>query len=115
MDHWAQTHAPQSPEAGRVFWCNVCRFQEACPKRMLDHLRSDYHTEIQAVINRSLSMHVKKLTLQNCHLCEAAFRLRRGLKNHVVKVHGLQDYQLENHQVNQALFLTICQKTQTQG
>ena len=97
--HWVKTHVPHPPEEGRVFWCNFCLFQDACPKRMLEHLKSDYHTEIQAVINRSLPMHVKKLTLQSCHLCGAKFRLRLSLKRHVVKVHGVQNFQLENHQV----------------
>ena len=98
IDHWRHYHAKEETNEGQQLWCSFCRFQSNCPSQFLSHLESEDHHEIVSVINRSVPMHIKKLNLQKCHLCEAKFRLRFTLRSHVKAQHQIKNFQLENHE-----------------
>ena len=54
---------------------------------MKNHLTSEDHSEIVAMINRSVAIVVKKVTLSPCPHCQKKFRFKFGLARHLSLFH----------------------------
>jgi hypothetical protein len=87
-----------------VFWCQVCIKILPSNKDLYNHLESDDHRDLISVVNRSIPTVLQKIELVACTICDQKFRLNIGLKKHMLHVHGLADFQLENHQLVKCKF-----------
>ena len=86
-----ETHS----EVGQ-FWCQVCMKIIPDQKTLVSHLNSFNHTELVSVINRSVPVIIKQISLFPCKICHREFRFNLGLKKHMQISHSQQDFELEN-------------------
>ena len=59
---------------------------------MTEHLRSENHFDIVAMINRSVPIIVRKIKLSKCEVCDKTFRLQMSLVQHMKSVHLLSNF-----------------------
>ena len=98
--HWNSNHRHNLEEDvndNKVYWCSLCQMSAVTCEEMSEHLDGSYHNDILSVINRCVPMVLKKIALDNCEFCNKTFRFRFALREHVRKVHKMNDYQLANH------------------
>ena len=88
-------HQQSHTQQGR-FWCQVCMKIILDQNMLVSHLNSFNHTELVSVINRSVPVIIKQISLVACNICDKEFRFNLGLKKHMQSVHGETNYQLEN-------------------
>ena len=81
---------------GGKFWCQVCMKIIEDQKMLVSHLNSFNHTELVSVINRSVPVIIKQISLVACNICQKEFRFNLGLKKHMQIIHGEKDFELEN-------------------
>jgi len=98
------TESDETCKKYSVFWCQVCIKILPSNNDLLNHLESDDHKDLISVINRSIPTVLQKIDLVACNICDQQFRLNIGLKKHMLYVHGLTDFQLENHQLIKCQF-----------
>lgn len=77
-----------------TFWCQVCMKIIHSNKLMVQHLKSYNHTELVSVINRSVPVIIKEITLIKCEECSKTFRFNLGLKKHMQVRHGQTNFEL---------------------
>jgi hypothetical protein len=98
-DHWDAVHCHNVVAAAEVktYWCSFCRYDSSDPCEMRDHLRSENHIEVIAMINRAVPIIIRCIELHQCQKCEKKFRLRLSLVRHMRgPSHGLVDYMDHN-------------------
>ena len=91
-----KNHSEETAET--TFWCQICMKVIDGNKKLIQHLQSYNHTELVTVINRSVPVIIKKVDLVSCKLCNLKFRFNISLKKHMKYSHGVDNFQLENHE-----------------
>ena len=91
VDHVASHPGPR--QAG-PHWCQVCMKVIPSHEQLVQHLASYNHTELVSVLNRSVPVVVKQISLVSCELCGKSFRYNLSLKKHMVLGHGQTEYEL---------------------
>ena len=92
LHHYQQEEHSQEGQ----FWCQVCMKIIKDQKTLVSHLNSFNHTELVSVINRSVPVIIKQISLVSCKICHREFRFNLGLKKHMKISHNQQDFELEN-------------------
>ena len=64
----------------------------------MDHVTSPEHSELIAVLNRSVPAIIRRIRLVPCPECGQQFRLNIGLKLHMRTAHARPNFQLANQE-----------------
>ncbi len=101
LRHWKQEHNEEL-ERDQEYWCSFCRVCFSS-RSALAHFKSEGHREIVAVINRSVPIVIRRVSLHKCPEpdCGRSFRLKFSLKNHMKKAHNRLDFNLTDHSFHQ--------------
>ena len=78
------------------YWCVTCHWQSATASEMKDHLQSENHLEIVSMINRSVPISIKKISLVKCEICDKNFRLQVNLIHHMKSIHLIESHPKAN-------------------
>ena len=92
-----RNHPPEI-QSSETFWCQVCMKIIPDHDHLVSHLNNYSHTELVTVINRSVPVIIKKISLVSCSVCDKQFRYNISLKKHMKLVHYDEQFELENHE-----------------
>ena len=90
-----KTHQDDNEDV--TYWCQVCMKVIFGIKMLIAHLKSYNHTELVTVINRSVPVVVRSISMVQCQKCDLKFRFNLSLKKHMQLTHGEVNFELENH------------------
>ena len=94
LKHWmSPEHVATVSRFLGYYWCSFCKYEVSGNDEMYSHLTSDGHGEIISVINRSVPIVIKKISLIECQVCKERFSLNIQLKKHCER---------ENHPLDRA-------------
>ena len=89
------------------FWCVQCRVSCLTISSMKNHLQSENHLEIVSMINRSVPILVRKITLTECEICCKTFRLQMSLVQHMKSIHRHTDFKPVTHKYYKCRYCTF--------
>ncbi|XP_014365261.2 zinc finger protein 184 isoform X2 [Papilio machaon] len=83
MQHWfSEEHKSNSePMEGR-YWCSFCKFECDTSNTMASHISGPEHSEVVAVVNRSMPIILRKKTIFTCPTCSKEFRYNVEMRQH---------------------------------
>ncbi|XP_072943469.1 uncharacterized protein [Epargyreus clarus] len=83
MQHWlSEEHDHKMKSMDGRYWCSFCKYECDTSHEMLDHLSSSEHSEVIAVINRSMPIIIRKKSILRCETCSKEFRYNMEIKHH---------------------------------
>ena len=89
--HWRDNHSSCAKEENVGFWCSACRILCPTEQSMQNHMAENSHLELVTMINRSVSIVIKKVHLSACAECPKKFRLKFSLLRHLQDFHPDSD------------------------
>lgn len=86
IQHWfSEEHKLKMMSIDGRYWCSFCKFECETSSEMLLHMSSSDHSEVVAVINRSMPIIIRKKTVLMCETCHQEFRYNMEIKRHCLK------------------------------
>ncbi|CAH2072971.1 unnamed protein product, partial [Iphiclides podalirius] len=83
MQHWfSDGHKAKTDSIEGRFWCSFCKFECDSSQEMIDHITGPEHSEVVAVVNRSMPIILRKKTVLRCDTCLQEFRYNVEIKKH---------------------------------
>ncbi|XP_028167520.1 zinc finger protein 729-like [Ostrinia furnacalis] len=83
MQHWySEEHKSTTSSLDGRYWCSFCKFECITSQEMLEHMTGSDHSEVVAVINRSMPIIIRKRAILKCEICGEEFRYNIELKQH---------------------------------
>ncbi|CAG5050941.1 unnamed protein product [Parnassius apollo] len=83
MQHWfSDEHKSKTDSMEGRYWCSFCKFECESPDEMVNHISGPEHSEVVAVINRSMPIILRKKTILKCDTCSKEFRYNIEIKQH---------------------------------
>lgn len=86
MQHWfSDEHKARTDSMEGRYWCSFCKFECDSSQEMVNHISGPEHSEVVAVVNRSMPIIMRKKTVLRCGTCSNEFRYNVEVKQHCRK------------------------------
>ncbi|XP_052750855.1 zinc finger protein 28-like [Galleria mellonella] len=86
MQHWfSEEHVQKMAQTEGRYWCSFCKYECETSEEMSEHMSSLEHSEVVAVINRSMPIIIRKKSVLRCETCNVEFRYNMEIKRHCQK------------------------------
>ncbi|CAH0748573.1 unnamed protein product [Diatraea saccharalis] len=86
MHHWfSEEHENKMATLDGRHWCSFCKYECNTSQEMLQHMSGSDHSEVVAVINRSMPIIIRKKTVLSCETCGEEFKYNIEIKRHCHK------------------------------
>ncbi|RVE51559.1 hypothetical protein evm_003829 [Chilo suppressalis] len=83
MQHWfSEEHENKMTALVGRHWCSFCKYECNTSQEMLQHMSGPDHSEVVAVINRSMPIIIRKKTIFTCDTCGEEFKYNVEMKRH---------------------------------
>ncbi|XP_068629882.1 oocyte zinc finger protein XlCOF7.1-like [Battus philenor] len=83
MQHWfSDEHKERTESMEGRFWCSFCKYECESSDAMVSHISGPEHSEVVAVVNRSMPIILRKKTIFTCATCSKEFRYNIEIKHH---------------------------------